>query len=101
MLSRFWCAAVVGGDLFVMPDHFLMTKFRNFSAKSGSRCASVGQLAKARDLLLLARRVGRRQTVLGLEHADRLGAAEALGQHVDQRRVDIVDRGAVVGKLRA
>jgi hypothetical protein len=36
--------------------------------------------------------------VLGLEHADRLGTAEPLGEHMDQRRIDIVDRGAIVSE---
>src|SRR5687768_10890633 len=59
----------------------------------------VGKAAKAGDLLGLARRVGRRQSVLGLQDANRLGAAEAFGEHVDQRSVDVVDRSAISPEL--
>ncbi len=55
----------------------------------------LGKAPQPADLVFLARRVGRRQMVGGLEHAHRLGAAEPLGQEIDQRRVDIVDRLAV------
>ena len=54
--------------------------------------------AVARHLLGLARRIGGRQVMLRLQHPDPLGAAEPLGQHVDDRRVDIVD--AVAQRLQ-
>src|SRR5690606_285806 len=59
------------------------------------------QLAQTCDLLCFTSRVCRRQIVSGLEHADCFGAAETLCKHVNERRVDIVDRYAVLGKLLA
>ena len=50
-----------------------------------------GERAQAFDLARLAARVARWQARLGLVLAHRLGDAEALRQHVDQRGVDVVD----------
>ena len=50
--------------------------------------------AQAVELLLLASRVGCRHPVLRLQHADLLGRAEALGEEVDERGVDVVDAAA-------
>ena len=49
---------------------------------------------QARDLLGLARRVGRRQAVGGLVDPHGLCAFEPLRQNVNQRSVDVVDRRA-------
>ena len=59
-----------------------------------------GQRPQSRDLHRLTGGVGRRQVQLGLEVADALGAAEALGQKVHQCGVEVVDRGAVARQLR-
>lgn len=59
-----------------------------------------GKAAQPRDLPLLARGVGRGQVVRGLVGAHRLGDAEPLGQHVDQRGVDVVDARAERGEVR-
>src|SRR4051794_29846641 len=58
-----------------------------------------GQLAKPPDLVLLAHGVGRRHAGRGLELAHLLGAAEPLGQQVNQRRVQVVDAGPQRGQL--
>ena len=44
-----------------------------------------------RDLLFLTARIGRGQVGLRLVLADGLGDLEALGQHEDERSIDIVD----------
>ncbi len=54
--------------------------------------------AQPGDLLVLARRVGRRQPDGGLVPAHRLGDLEPLGKQVDQRGVDVVDAGPVGGE---
>src|SRR5690606_30266114 len=59
------------------------------------------QLAQTGDLLLLACRIGWRQIMSCLQVAHCLRAAEALGQHMHQRRIDIVDRRAVLRQLGA
>ena len=50
-----------------------------------------GQGAEPGDLLGLARRVGRRQPVRRLEHADLLGDGETFREQVDQGGVHVVD----------
>jgi len=67
-----------------------MMKLRNFSAKAGSSLAFSAR-AQPFDLPGLAGRVGGRELVPRLEPADLLGALEALGEHVDDGRVDVVD----------
>jgi hypothetical protein len=71
----------------------------NFSLNSGRARPRPPARAGVRSGAPRAR-VARRQAGLGLVLADRLGDAEALGQHVDQRRVDVVDRLAVAREHR-
>src|SRR5690606_28827035 len=54
----------------------------------------LGELAQPRDLLLLARGIRGRHVVRGLELADLLRGAEALGEQIDERGVDVVDASA-------
>ena len=86
------------GDGLVMADHFADDEVEELFREIGIELRVVGKAAQPGDLRLLTRRVGRRQAVGGLEHAHRLGAAEALGQHVDERGVDVVDRSAIAGR---
>ncbi len=60
----------------------------------------LGQVAQPLDLVPLAGRIGRRQPVLRLQPPDLLGALEALGQHVDDRGVDVVDAAPQSEQLR-
>ena len=69
-------------------------KAKNFSAKTGSRPDSS---ARARRR---APGIGRRQIQLGLEEAHLLGAAETLGQKMDEGGVKVVNGGAIDGQLR-
>ena len=60
----------------------------------------LGQRSQACDLLALTSRISRRQVKAGLEQSHLLGAAEALGQEVDESGIEVVDRGSVDGQLR-
>lgn len=60
---------------------------------------ALGEFPQPGDLACLARGVGGRQLVFGLEDADLLGAFEALGEHVHDRRVDVVDAFAQPGEF--
>src|SRR3546814_14494227 len=51
------------------------------------------------DLALFAARISGGQAFARLQFADRLGHLEPLGEHIDERRVDIVAALAVAAKL--
>ena len=68
-----------------------MMKFRNFLGEFRVEVGLGAQPFEPRDLLFLARRVGRRQVVFGLQPAHRLRVLEAFGQRVDEDRVQPVD----------
>ncbi len=81
-----------------MADHFLDDEAQELLGELGIELGICRQLPQPGDLPLLAARIGGGQAVLGLVGADRLGDAEALGEDVDQRGVDIVDAGAEAGE---
>ena len=78
-------------DRLVMADNFRNDKIEEFLREVGIELGGLREASQARDLRRLARRIGGSETVRRLVTADRLGAFEALGQHVDERGVDIVD----------
>src|ERR1700728_487387 len=80
-----------GADRFVMADHFLDDEGQELFREIGIELGVLGQRAQPGDLHLLACGIGGRKAVRGLILAHRLGAFEALGQEMDQRRIDIVD----------
>ena len=53
-----------------------------------------GERAQARDLAHLAVGVARGHAVLGLQFADLLRATKPLGEHVNERGVDVIDAAA-------
>ncbi len=75
-----------------MPDDLLHDEGKKFFGKIRIELGLLGKRAQAFDLLGLARGIGRRQPMLRLESAYRLGAFETLGEKMDQGRIDIVDR---------
>ncbi|EGE57290.1 hypothetical protein RHECNPAF_4460062 [Rhizobium etli CNPAF512] len=83
----------------MMPDNFLDDEVQELLGEIRVQIGGFRQLAKAFDLVFFARRIGRRQIVFGLQHADLFGAAEAFGQHVHESGVDIVDRLAIAREL--
>ena len=91
-------AAGYGGDparLFVMADDLVDHEADEGFAELGVELGVDGEGAQAFDLTRLAARVAGGEAGLRLVLADRLGDAEPLRQHVDQRGVDVVDALAV------
>src|SRR5690606_8918725 len=86
--------------LAVVADDLVDHEADELLAVLGVEIGFDGECAQAFDLARLAGGVARGQAGLGLVLADRLGDAEALGQHVDQRGIDVVDRLAVGGEHR-
>ena len=82
----------------VVPDDFRDDEVQELAGELGVEVGVLGQPLEAGDLHALARRVGGRQAVLRLEHADGLGVLEALGEGEDQDRVEPVDRLAVAAQ---
>lgn len=81
-----------------MPDHLIDDEAQEFLGEFGIEIGALGQRPEPRDLGFLAAGIGRRQTVGRFIFADRLRHLEALGQHMDQRRIDIVDALAEAGE---
>ena len=85
--------------LLVMADHFLDHEPDEFLAKLGVEVGLLRQLAQARNLRLLAPRIGRGQGIGRLVGTHSLSDPEPFRQHMDQRRVDVVDTAAERGEL--
>ena len=83
-----------------MADNFLDDEIEKFLRKVRIEMGIVGETAQPRDLLRLACRIGRGQTMRRLVLTHRLGAFEPLGQEMNERRIDIVDAFAQALKLR-
>ncbi len=79
---------------FVVADHFLNDKAEEFLGKIRIQLGGFGQPPQTGDLLGLTFGIGCRKAMGGLKLAHRLRTFEALGQQVNERRVDIVDRFA-------
>src|SRR5579862_597803 len=94
-----WGLPLLRADRLVVADDFRDDEVQEFLGEIRIELGGLGELAKARDLGGLARRIGGRQAVLGLVAAHRLRALEALGQDMDQRRVDVVDAVAQAQEL--
>src|SRR5690554_2405367 len=85
----------------MVADHFADDEIEELFGEVGIEMGVLRKLAQPRDLLRFACRISRRQAMTGLELAHSLGAAEPLGEHMDQRRIDIVDRGAIIRQPRS
>lgn len=83
----------------MVADHFIDHEADEFLAEFGIEIGLRRQLAQPGNLPRLAVRIGGGQGGARLVFAHSLGDAEAFGQHVDQRGVDIVDAAAEAGKL--
>lgn len=77
-----------------MANHLIDNEANEFFAEIGIELGGFGQCAQAGDLALLAPGIAGGQAFFRLVGPHRLGDAEAFGEHVDQRGVDIVNRGA-------
>lgn len=85
--------------LFVVADHFVDNEAQELLRKFGIKMRFFGQFTQPSDLLCLTVRVSRRQRHLGLIFAHCLRYAKTFRQHMDQRRIDIVDATAKNGEL--
>jgi len=79
----------------MMADHFVDDEAQEFFGEIGVQIGLFRQPPEPGDLAFLAAGVGGGKGVFGLVAAHGLGNLEALGQHEDERRVDIVDAFAV------
>src|SRR6185295_16643334 len=84
----------------MMADDFGDDEVQELLREIGVELGGLGELAQARDLLRLARRVGGRQAMRRLELAHGLRALEALGEQVNERCTDIVDAVAQALQFR-
>lgn len=87
-------------DLGVVPNDLFDDEAQEFFAELGIELGLLRERPQAGDLPFLARGIGGGQGIPRLVTPDRLGDPEALGQHVNQGRVDIVDALAVGAKHR-
>jgi hypothetical protein len=88
------------GDALVVMDHFGHDEAQELLGERRVETGLLGQCTQPFDLHPLASLVGRRQLGLCLVAPDRLGDLEPLGEQMHQRRIDVVDAGAVGRKLR-
>jgi len=79
------------GNAFVMMDHLSDDEVEEFFREYRIQSGICGQCSQALDLAFFASGVRRRQSVLGFEQANPLGALESLGEKMHQGGVDIVD----------
>ena len=84
----------------MVADHFIDNEAQELFAKLRIEIGLFRQGPQPGDLTFLAIRIGGRQRDLRLILTDRLRDPKPLGQHVDQRGVDIVDAAAKDRELR-
>ena len=82
----------------MMADHLVDDEAQELLGEVRIEMRVLGEPAETRDLLLLARGIGRGQPGLGLVAPDRLRHLEAFGEQEDERGVDIVDALAIAGQ---
>ena len=87
-------------DLLVVLDDLGDDEGEELLGEDRIEAGLLRQSPQARHLLTLAPGIGRRQIQLGLEEAHLLGAAETLGQKMDEGGVKVVNGGAIDGQLR-
>lgn len=91
----------VAGDPLMVSDHFGDDEVEELLREGRVQFRVLREAAQAGDLFGFAVGVGRGQFVVRLEMADLLGALEALGEHVDNGSVDVVDAFAEPVQFRA
>jgi len=79
----------------VVANHFVDDEAQEFLGEFGVEIGLFRQFAQPCDLALFARGIGGRQGHARLVFAYRLSDPEPLGEHVNDRRVDIVDAFAI------
>ncbi len=81
-----------------MADHFVDNEAEELFGEFGIKSGVCGQLAQSGNLPFFASRISGGELGLGLVAPDRLRDFEPLGEHVDERGIDIVDARAELGE---
>jgi hypothetical protein len=89
------CAA----NRFVMSNDFTDDKGQELFGKIGIEFADRSETPSTTDLLGFPAGIPRGQSVPGLQFADRVGTAEPLRQHADDRGIDIIDAIPQISKF--
>ena len=84
----------------MMPDHFVDNEAQEFLGEIGIELRIPCQLPQPRDLTLFTPRIGGGQAVHGFIPPHSLRHLEPLGEHENQRRIDIIDTVAIMLQLR-
>ena len=84
----------------MMPDHFIDNEAQELLGEIRIELRIPCQLPQPRDLTLFTPRIGRRQSVRRFIPPHRLRHFEPLGEHENQRRIDIIDTVAIMLQLR-
>ena len=99
-------AKIVSGTVLAFPrealmvtDHFIDDEAQELLRKLRIESRISGELAESSDLSILATRIGGGQTGFRFVAPDGLRHLEPLGEHVDKRRIDIVDGRTETGEL--
>ncbi len=79
----------------MVPDHLVDDEPQELFPEFRIELGLLGQRPQAGDLSFLALRIGGRHGFACFVSAHRLSDAEAFGEHVDKRGVDVVDALAV------
>src|SRR5690606_31189670 len=84
--------ATRGGDVLVVADNLLDDEAQELLRKDRVETCLLRERPKPCVLTTLTLRIGARRAEIGLDVPHLLGAPEPLGEHVDERGVDVVDR---------
>jgi hypothetical protein len=83
----------------VLPNDFTNDKGQEFLGKVWVEFADRREMPQTTELLGFPAGVARGQPVLRLQFTDSVGTPKSLGQHVDDRGIDIVDAVPQVSKF--
>jgi hypothetical protein len=75
----------------VVPDHFFDNERQDLFCEVRIEISTPRQRAQSFDLRAFTVRIGRWEQETGFQFTDPLRALEALGEDVDQRRIEVVD----------
>ena len=84
----------------MMPDHFIDNEPQKLLGEIGIELRIPCQLPQPRDLTLFTPRIGGGQPMRRFIPPDRLRHFEPLGEHENQRGIDIIDTVAIMLQLR-
>ena len=86
-------------QFFVVADDFRDDEIQKLFSKDRVEIALFGERSQPLNLARFAALISRRHIVLSFQLAHRLGDFEALGQRVQQDRIEIIDACAILPEL--